>query len=598
MNRLKPNSQKRHTTAVVRYYWLCVRKYPRDVAGVLVGIPIVMLVNVYLPSLVLADVLSRLSQSQFEAGQIWSSFGPSLLAYAGLLVGGLLVWRCVDFFVWRLEMNAQQDIAEHVFKHLLSRGADFHANNFSGSLVSQSNKLISGYVRMADTTIFQTYPMIAGLVIAVTILLQRAPVAAAALLVFAVTFIVIALVVARPVIRIGAVHANVESKQTGFLADAVANVMTIKSFARNSYEIARFHKTTTETKDNLRKFSRAHRGLMNRLGLMSRTISASALFIAVVAVMQFDANIGTVFLIFSYASFTVEGLFQFSNAGLRNYNRTIGEASDMVEILAQKPEIEDPAKPEPVRINRGAIRFEDVTFTHNGADDAIFDGLNLSIKPGEKIGLIGHSGSGKSTFTRLLLRFSDIQGGEIKLDGQNIARITQEDLHSRIAYVPQEPLLFHRTIRENIAYGQADADDKAVFAAAKMASAHEFIQALPQGYDTLVGERGVKLSGGQRQRVAIARAMLKNAPILLLDEATSALDSESEVLIQAALWKLMEGRTAIVIAHRLSTIQKMDRILVMDNGKIVEQGSHKELLHVGGTYAKLWAHQSGGFIDE
>ena len=199
---------------------------------------------------------------------------------------------------------------------------------------------------------------------------------------------------------------------------------------------------------------------------------------------------------------------------------------------------------------------------------------------------------------RLLLRFSDVDQGSILIDGQDIARITQDDLHAHIAYVPQEPLLFHRSIAENIAYGLQDADMDAIRRAAKQAHAAEFIDTLPNGYDTLVGERGVKLSGGQRQRIAIARAMLKNAPILLLDEATSALDSESEVLIQKALWKLMEGRTAIVIAHRLSTIQKMDRIIVLDNGSIVEEGSHKALIKHGGTYAKLWAHQSGGFIDD
>jgi ATP-binding cassette subfamily B protein len=254
--------------------------------------------------------------------------------------------------------------------------------------------------------------------------------------------------------------------------------------------------------------------------------------------------------------------------------------------------------PEPLTIRTGAIQFRDVTFIHSGADDALFEKFSLSIEPGEKIGLVGHSGSGKTTFTRLLLRFSDIQDGAITIDGQDVSHITQEDLHSVIAYVPQEPLLFHRSIRENIAYGNLGADDAAVKRAAKHAHAHDFIRTLPVRYDTLVGERGVKLSGGQRQRIAIARAMLKDAPVLVLDEATSALDSESEVLIQDALWKLMEGRTAIVIAHRLSTIQKMDRIVVLENGKIVEEGPHKTLLAKKGTYAKLWAHQSGGFIDE
>jgi ATP-binding cassette subfamily B protein len=222
----------------------------------------------------------------------------------------------------------------------------------------------------------------------------------------------------------------------------------------------------------------------------------------------------------------------------------------------------------------------------------------LKIKAGEKVGLVGHSGSGKTTLTRILLRFSDIQKGTIAIDGQDITHITQDDLRRHIAYVPQEPILFHRSLAENIGYGQANASQAEIKAVAKLAHADEFIASLPEKYKTLVGERGVKLSGGQRQRVAIARAMLKNAPILVLDEATAALDSESEALIQDALWKLMEGRTAIVVAHRLSTIQKMDRIIVMDDGKVIEQGTHKELLRLNGQYAKLWQRQSGGFIED
>jgi ATP-binding cassette subfamily B protein len=319
---------------------------------------------------------------------------------------------------------------------------------------------------------------------------------------------------------------------------------------------------------------------------------------AVIGALVFKSNIATIFLMLNYTSSIVNQLFGFSNNALRNYNRSFGDSADMVKILHEEAEVQDPETPEPSRMHTGNITLREVIFTHNGANDALFDKLSLNIAAGEKVGLIGHSGSGKSTFTRILLRFSDIDGGEILIDGQNIAKVTQDDLRKSIAYVPQEPLLFHRTIRENIAYGKPGATLEDVIDAAQKANADEFIKGLPQGYETLVGERGVKLSGGQRQRVAIARALLKDAPILVLDEATSALDSESEKLIQAALWHLMEGRTAIAIAHRLSTVQRMDRIIVMDNGKIVEQGTHAELLKKKGTYAKLWAHQSGGFLED
>jgi ATP-binding cassette subfamily B protein len=251
-------------------------------------------------------------------------------------------------------------------------------------------------------------------------------------------------------------------------------------------------------------------------------------------------------------------------------------------------------------VTKGALDIQHIGFAYKEAKTSaiVFRDFNLLVRPGEKIGLVGPSGGGKSTLTRLLLHFDEAQSGAILIDGQNVQHVTQTSLRRNIAYVPQEPLLFHRTIRENIAYGNPDADEATVIRAAKKAKAHEFIQALSAGYDTVVGERGVKLSGGQRQRVAIARAILKDAPILILDEATSALDSDNEMHVQEALWELMQGRTALVIAHRLSTIQKMDRIVVLDSGKIIEQGSHTTLLGLKGTYAKLWAHQSGGFIED
>ena len=240
-----------------------------------------------------------------------------------------------------------------------------------------------------------------------------------------------------------------------------------------------------------------------------------------------------------------------------------------------------------------------MTFTHDEGEGAtLFSDFSLNIKPGEKVGLVGSSGSGKTTLTKLLLRLADIDSGEILIDKQNIAEATQASLHESIAYVPQEPLLFHRSVRENIAYARPEASDEEIREAAKKASALEFIEGLKDGFDTLVGERGVKLSGGQRQRIAIARAILKDAPILVLDEATSALDSESEKLIQASLETLMKDRTSIVIAHRLSTIAKLDRIIVLSDGKITEDGAHDKLLAMKGDYAKLWKHQSGGFIED
>jgi ATP-binding cassette subfamily B protein len=283
---------------------------------------------------------------------------------------------------------------------------------------------------------------------------------------------------------------------------------------------------------------------------------------------------------------------------LFGYDKIMLQVAPMTEILMEPAKILD-MNNRKINIKRGNIKFLDVTYTYSdNPDNPVLEHFNLEIPAGQKVGLVGYSGAGKTTLTKLLLRFDDLNAGQIEIDNQDISKFTQKSLRQSISYVPQEPMLFHRTLRENIAYGKSNATDAQIIKAAKLANAYDFIKKLPNGLDTIVGERGVKLSGGQRQRIVIARSILKNAPILILDEATSALDSESESLIQKSLGVLMKGRTSIVVAHRLSTISKLDRIIVIDKGKIIEDGSHSELLLKNGEYAKLWRHQSGGFIEE
>ena len=280
---------------------------------------------------------------------------------------------------------------------------------------------------------------------------------------------------------------------------------------------------------------------------------------------------------------------------VRSFYEALADSNEMTEILTTPHEVEDAPGAKLLKIKSGGIEFQNVNFKYEQAAN-VLQNFNLQIAPGERVALIGPSGGGKSTIVKLLMRFTDVQGGEILIDGQNIAKVTQDSLRQNISLVPQEPMLFHRTLMSNIRYGKPGASDEQVIEAAKLAHAHEFISKLPQGYKTFVGERGIKLSGGERQRVAIARAILKNAPILVLDEATSSLDSESEHFIQDALKNLMENKTVIVIAHRLSTIMQMDRIIVLENGKITEQGKHEELIKAKeGTYQKLWQIQAGGF---
>ena len=290
------------------------------------------------------------------------------------------------------------------------------------------------------------------------------------------------------------------------------------------------------------------------------------------------------------------GTFIFLGRIVSRVAKTYGQAEEGLQELVRPHGITDESGARDLQVNSASIDWNQVDFSFE--ESAVFADFNLSIPAGQRMGLVGKSGAGKTTFVSLLLRQHDVSAGAITIDGQNISAVTQDSLRQAIAVVPQEPVLFHRTIKENILYGKSDATDEEVIAVAKKAQAHDFICAFPEGYDTMVGERGVKLSGGQKQRVAIARAMLKDAPILVLDEATSALDSESEVAIQQALETLMEGRTVIAIAHRLSTLRKMDRVIVMEAGQIKEDGNHDSLAHSGGVYERLWNHQAGGFLQE
>jgi len=579
-------------------FWHHATRYKQFLLPLLILLPIVQLLLRFLPPYIMALVLQKISQNSYDAQNLWGSFGTYIIIYAvSVYASGVIGWRLNIWFVWNLELKVTRDLSKRVFDHLMDMSPSFHANRFAGSLVSQANKMTGAYLRIADAFIFSLYTLFISMVATVAIIAPRVPLYAVCLIVLSTIYIAGTIHFSKPVRDANTLEAQAQSEQTGYLADSISNVNAVKSFAAGDYEKQRYWKVASNTRNMGLKSMRATTIRETYSSVITQTISVSALIIAIVGAGVFKANIATLFLIVSYTADIGERLWNFQNV-LRQLNRGLGDASDMVKILEIEPDIKDPKNPEPVKIIRGSVVIDHMTFTHSENKDALFKGLSLRIKAGEKVGLVGRSGSGKTTLTKLILRFADIDAGAILIDRQDIRNITQDDLRSHIAYVPQEPMLFHRTLAENIAYGRDDASQQEIEAIARMAHAHDFIQGLPQGYETLVGERGVKLSGGQRQRVAIARAMIKNAPILLLDEATSALDSESEELIQDALWKLMEGRTAIVIAHRLSTVQKMDRILVMDDGKIIEEGSHKELIQIGGSYADLWNRQSGGFLDE
>jgi len=521
-----------------------------------------------------------------------------LIGYALVLFfGDVVSIRFTIAMAFIAETKMQSSVATRVFKHLSNKSLGFHANKMSGGIVSDASKLNGSVERFWDTLVFTAVPIattIVSVCVALSFILWPFAVA------IGILSIIIVFIIAKSQTAIAPVSRQVAEKSsamTAYFADAISNIAAVKAFAREKSELDKYQELIGDwRKVNMQEMKKVLI-ITSSFGVMMTIMNLCAFVAAILATEYHIASIGIIYLIISYTLNVVSSLWEVSST-TRNYIRILGDAGPMISTLDEQIELEDTKNPEVSKIHDGHVKFDSINFTHKENTQALFENFSLNVKAGERIGLVGKSGSGKTSLTRLLLRFSDVDSGNITIDGQNIADISQDDLHRAIAYVPQEPMLFHRTLRENIAYGKADASEDEIIKVAEEANAMDFIKSLPKGLDTAVGERGVKLSGGQRQRIAIARAMLKDAPILVLDEATSALDSENEKLIQDALWELMKGRTSIVIAHRLSTIARLDRIIVLDEGKIIEQGTHTELLANNKIYAKLWAHQSGGFIKE
>lgn len=494
------------------------------------------------------------------------------------------------FFTARIMQKLYAD----AFEYLMGHSYNFFISNFAGTLTHRVGRFARSYEIISDNILLQFFPTFLFIVGAITVLFLHNHVLGLILLAWSVAFVWFQIFIGKLRQPSRQARAEADTKVTGTLADAIGNQSTIAQFSGTSFELGRFTDAVSLWRRATLRSWFVDSATWGGIGLFVILIQASLLYGAIIYWQRGLLTLGDFVLIQAYL-FSVFNMLMGISYQLRRFYDAFADAGEMVYVLNLPHEVLDAPGAQELHISTGAIEFRSVNFFFNETR-AVLKDFNLTIKSHEKIALVGPSGAGKSTITKLLLRLYDIDDGTIEIDGHNIAQVKQESLRSAIAFVPQEPILFHRTLMENIRYGRRDATNEEVLEAAKQAHCHEFISQLPLKYETFVGERGIKLSGGERQRVAIARAILKNAPILVLDEATSSLDSESEALIQDALETLMRGKTVMVIAHRLSTIMKMDRIVVIEGGKAVAEGTHAQLLEQGGLYQKLWSIQAGGFI--
>jgi ATP-binding cassette subfamily B protein len=552
------------------------------------------LVNTALPY-VLKMIIDHVVSFQRDKTFVFASIQNDIVVYVLLWMLLCFNMRLLDWTKLKLFPSLREDSMNKMFDYLGQHSYHYFQNNFAGSLINKVLDMQGGMVDIL-TILDDVYAQCLGLIVAAVTLFFVHPVFVFILMAWVSVFLIIALVFVKPIAGLSHAFAQARSSVVGKMVDSISNIVNVRLFARHAYENEGIRRVVADAVAKDRN--------------MQKSIICMRLFWDASIIILLASNLWMLGSMYSQNLITV-GDFSFvmsiSISILWNlwfvagqfvaFSEQVGKCNQALSIMHVPHDIVDAASAKSLHIHHGMIEFRDVSFSYPKCAP-LFEHKNVCIQAGEKVGLVGFSGSGKSTFVNLMLRLFEVDAGAIYLDDQSIAEVTQQSLRENIALIPQDVSLFHRSLMDNIRYGNVDATDDEVIEASKKAHCHEFIAALPEGYESLVGERGVKLSGGQRQRIAIARAMLKNAPILILDEATSALDSVTEKYIQDALHALMKGKTTIVIAHRLSTLAEMDRILVFERGHIIESGMHHDLIQQKGHYATMWHMQAGGFLPE
>jgi ATP-binding cassette subfamily B protein len=561
----------------------------------MVLVAVVYAIDLSLRPYILKIILNRIAEGSPQDVFIYLTM--PVLAYLSLTFTITSLFRLYGYFVEiKMIPTLRQNIASSVFKILLGHSHQYYQNNFSGSLANKVNDLTSCIPDIIRICIDRFLSNSLALVIAIYTLWQVNIKFAFALLIWISFFMLVSLLRLKRLVFLSRRWSEMGSIITGKIVDVLSNILSVRLFARQNREQDSLESTLEEAVNSEQKLQWTYFWIWFSYGYSHVLCQGLSFYFLMQGFQQGDLTVGDFVLVLTINLAISNFLWELTKDFL-DFSKYLGRINQALQTIMVPIEIQDQSDAKALVVTKGEITFDEVQFHYKNAKP-LFENLSVQIKAGQKVGLVGYSGSGKTTFVNLILRLFEITKGRILIDDYDIRHVTQDSLRHAIGMIPQDPVLFHRTLMENIRYGQTEVDDKAVVEAVQRAHAEDFITALPESYNSLVGERGVKLSGGQRQRIAIARAILKNAPILILDEATSQLDSVTESHIQDSLWALMQDKTTLVIAHRLSTLLHMDRILVFDEGKILEDGTHQELLQKAGLYKTLWDAQVGGFLPE